>query len=268
MSRGVVYLLKGGGYLVRFLVSIYSLRKVFDGPIHVLLLSPIHPALAFLVKDKNLDISVQQLSSLPYKRFAHYILKPSIYKYSPFQQTLFLDADTLVCKDISDLWPLEDEFVLTAFSNWVTTGRIISSRIVRWTKHFPEYVKVILSSPYKAINTGVFAFDRKTEILPIWSQWVEKRPEIICDETLMQVLYIFFKHRLLSESYNCSSRFGLDSHPIIWHGHGSKHLRFGMKVPWMETYKELVALNIAEINSWTPAGDSSLRTLLEAKSDV
>jgi hypothetical protein len=156
--------------------------------------------------------------------------KASLWRYSPYIVTLFIDSDTLVLHDPSPLLALTQRhgFVVTQFSDWVTTGSRMRKRIMAWRpilsqddlQHAPHF------GP--AINTGVVGWRKDASILRPWEDHARRGWEADCtrrliDELACQVLLPKHPHHVASDKWNHSVRFGVDKDPAIIHYHGNKH---------------------------------------------
>jgi hypothetical protein len=95
---GVIYVAFGAPYLAQALISIASLR-IFNASVPVCVVTNVckaPPSDFGLVQDCEW-IFIEEASSN--NRF----IKTNIYPYSPFEKTLYLDCDTLVLSDISQI---------------------------------------------------------------------------------------------------------------------------------------------------------------------
>jgi hypothetical protein len=163
---------------------------------------------------------------------------------SPFDATIFLDADTLVVGSIDELWPLSDELVLTMFADWVSTGTRMQQRIKPWAVadaakagYTPdaqqiERVRVMLSKKWPAINTGVMAWSRSANCQAFAAEWhrvTNMRDTFIVDETACQIIFPEFQTRVLDDRFNASVVYPPAGKTVlgrddvrIYHGHGGK----------------------------------------------
>src|SRR5687767_15145988 len=99
MNVGVVYLLTNPQLAARLVVSIYSLRKWYDGPVTVFTTRPeSHEIGQLLADDKRLVVDHRTTSEAEARNthIAAYLTKPAVLAESPYERTIFLDADTLV----------------------------------------------------------------------------------------------------------------------------------------------------------------------------
>ncbi len=197
--QGVIYSLSGPAYAELLTVSLWSLRQHWPGDVAIFCGPGCREAMEPLYADPRLhplELIDHELPSV--RRHAHYCVKPGIALASPFEETIFLDADTIVLGEVDPLF--EAPLTVTQFSDWVTTGKIISGRIRQWMEGEPvmlphdtpanpgdlicfgrvisidpkrgdqprrtmvahpihhELASRCLESPRPAINTGVFAF--------------------------------------------------------------------------------------------------------------
>jgi hypothetical protein len=138
------------------------------------------------------------------------------------------------------------------------------SRCEKWQSVAPNLVNRAVANAIPAVNTGVFAFTKKSQIMEPWLELTKKNPIFIADEIAMQLLYLDYPHRLLDDRYNCSGVYGAHQQDVvIWHFHGDKHLREGpSRSAWWPVYKECVEGDVGGINKWSPGGDNSLRDFL------
>src|SRR5215213_4514433 len=109
----------------RLMVSIYSLRKWYSGPITVFTTKPKADQFAqLLAADPRLRVGVQKSKQQPGRGYqAAYLTKTTVLEHSPYEATVFLDADTLVVGSIGELLDCAAAAPITAtcFCNWKTT---------------------------------------------------------------------------------------------------------------------------------------------------
>ena len=230
---GVLYWSVGEKHTEHFIVSVISLREHWKGPIAVVVGDIPSKEIAQQLKlDHIVDIS-KEWQSLR-RRNAHYLVKTMLNQYTPFDRTIFMDLDTLILGDITNIFPQDDEIVLTLFSNWLTTGPAISKRIHKFDSKVP-----IIPGP--AINTGVFGW--KSPAIEIFNKWfltTQNRLIFMADELAMQVLYTEFVHRILDDRWNWSPKCSIPNDDVrIAHGHGFKFHKtvIGRKL-WLPYYEK------------------------------
>ena len=269
-QRGVIYYNTGTSCLIRLLVSLFSLRQHYSGPVTIVSEGEDSHELCQKIADA-LDAQVLRWDSgLEPGKNGAYLAKTRLYQASPYQTTVALDSDTLVQGDIEELFRQaeEHEFCVAQFAKWRTDGRIYSKRIRQWETLVPSHIESALNFG-PAINTGVLAYKKEASILQEWEKVVlDGRHLFIPDEVSCQLLLPHHKHRILENLWNCSCRYDSPSDPSvkIIHYHGRKHCRPGLKfhgAAWITEYQRVVEANLADVHSWKPAGDRMLKRYLK-----
>jgi hypothetical protein len=132
---GVVYMLYGSRHALQLVVSLWSLRRVYQGPVAILCAHDGNDATSLRLKEAiDADPRIDA-TCIPFpfvttaKRNNGYANKTLVHRLSPFQRSVFLDADTVIVRPFDELYPTEDEIVLTQFCGWWSNGRKISRRI-------------------------------------------------------------------------------------------------------------------------------------------
>ena len=226
-SRGVIYYNKGKKCVIRLITSLWSLIKVYNGNITVLLEGEEWPKwlLEYL---KSIGVEWKIIED--YKVFP-LVRKASLWRDTPYDKTLFLDADTIVVNPIDEVWELldEHEFLVPNFAEWCTSGGIMSHRIRVWSKILGEE-KIKKSLEFgKAINTGIMAWRKDAKILEEWEKITKQGYEMdlsrIPDELACQVLLPFYPHFVLPDEWNKSVKFATvdEKKTVVIHYHGRKH---------------------------------------------
>ncbi len=144
-ARGVIYVAKGEKYIDEACRSAASL-KVHLPELPVTLFSDV-------TLERSCFDSVISISSSPYSIRD----KAANLAYSPYEHTLYLDSDTYVADDISELFHLLDVFDLAAAH--APARRAFQVNDVPGS--FPEF------------NAGVILFKKSSKILGFLDQWLE-----------------------------------------------------------------------------------------------
>ncbi len=250
MNPGIIYYNMGRKNLARLCVSLYTLRQVYDGPVAVLFRDkPNEPPRWFkrLVKKLGAEmirVDMGDASALT--------AKASLWRYSPFDPTLYLDADTVVLEHPKQLLDLaaDGAFVTTQFCEWGTNSRRIGGRIRAWSPLLSDNQLQAALDYGRAVNTGVVAWRSDNKFLPWWEKyaqagWAKKCTRRMVDELACQVLLSRFEDQVdvLPDGWNWSPKFSKErSFPIagggpvkpgIVHFHGYKHVHpYPMCVYW------------------------------------
>ena len=196
-KHAVVYYNTGTKCLVRMIVSMYSLRKVWHGDILAVLEGPtpewvFNAFHALKVRCKRVEFKLPDFKGIK----SALVRKPYVPDFVESDAAVFLDNDTVVLQPLDKLFELPDgiTFGTTAFSDWKEQGRTMSGRINPWKPVSGGY------EPHKdrpAINTGVFCWKRGSEFVKTWQTMTvagARHPEfgqgstIMADEIGAQVL--------------------------------------------------------------------------------
>jgi len=263
VSDGVVYFNTGLRCLVRLCVSVYSLRRVYDGPVAILAQGGLPRWVRkMLIHSMKVNvISVESESGVSART-----MKTSLWRYSPFDLSLFLDADTVILKDPSPLFELVDrhEFVITQFSSWRTSGSRIARRIHSWGKVLDVETLQKALSFGPAVNTGVFGWRKDARINQRWEQmarlgWSKNCTRRMIDELACQVILPDVPHQVVDDRWNWSVSYGVGSDPAIIHYHGNKHTGSRQcNKYWHNIYWTLRSTNSRGGNLGNPHGDRAL----------
>jgi hypothetical protein len=240
MTKGIIYFNQGTKCIQRMLVSIFSLRKHYDGDITVMVVG--EQPHWFLKELSNLRCRVK---SLPTTGEAPLVRKAALWRDTPYDLTMFIDADTIVVGKVDEYFSKIQEhgFCTGEFAGWSTRGGIISRRIRGFRKLCPEYIEPALNYG-KATNTGIFGFTRDAAILPEWQELARKGAKCsrIPDEVSCQILLPKYKHWLAPIKWGVSVRMSSETHyddMRIIHYHGRKHAStWPLCALWKQLYWE------------------------------
>jgi len=271
MNDGVLYINIGLKHATHLVVSLWTLRRHWRGPVAIA--AGCDASRAFvdrLVADKRLgplqrvDFDYQKQAG---KRSGSvYLAKTSMARFTPFDRTAFLDADTFVAGPIDDVFPQDAEIRLTQFCQWTTRTAKIRRRIAPWAEVCPDEVQWSLDHEYPAINTGVMGWRLGTisdHFHLDWAGTTAKRVCFICDELAAQLIAPYYPCQVLDDRWNASPKFAWERHgfdtpgadPRIWHGHGFKFVKSanGRRL-WVPAYEEALSLNVGGIAEHVPIG--------------
>lgn len=283
MTQGVAYFLCGMGkrkgwhkYLGPLVVSLHALRNNYDGLVSVLLGEDV-------ALNDTIELAIGTLIKrvpLAYE-FNHsaYVTKASLWRHSPFEQTVLIDADTVVCGGIDELF--QAPITTTHFCEWLTNVSIVKGRIRTWkdTGIMPARCDYLMTNPCKAINTGVVGWNRmKAESMLCEWEHVTRLGHLRnwTDELAMQLLWLDFESQggvMLDDRFNCSGHFrsghfGAPPPDVrIWHFHGRKMIPGKGYEEGPELYKPhlraALEANAGGIRDWLKETDPALWDLAQ-----
>lgn len=264
--NGVIYYNTGISYLVRLLVSAYSLRRFYSGDIAILSWGDashyISSQIAKAVNAQLIRINPQIESS----DSPQFLVKTRLHEFSPFVNTLYLDADTLILKKIDNLFPIikTHSFLASTVDGWKTTDEHIRTRLEGWRGFYPQHVKKALKFG-RVINCGVMGFNRTSTLLKSWYKFTLPGKNLfVPDEIACQLLLTEHPHTLVDSRYNCMSKYcNIGYETKIVHYHARKHCTMPQAKNWLGVYYEVISKNVANIKSWQPANDKILKQYLD-----
>lgn len=268
MNNGIIYLNAGRKMLPRLLVSAHSLQKHYDGPISIISIGQeSHPICLTICK--NLGINLVQVEQNLTCRHYYWFEKSRTHLYTPYDNTIFIDSDTLVVNNIDELFDEIDQndFIVPQFSNWLSSGSRISKRLRSWNHIDEKLVKQTIESKMPSVNVGVYGFKKTSELMKYWFDFTIQNPSApLPEETSCHLLLQKYKGKIISNKYNCSCKHDnprLDDVKII-HYHGRKHCRFKNGEPlfnsdlWIKAWKEIFSLNLSDVQNWYKDCDDPL----------
>lgn len=228
--NGIVYLHVSARYTPFLVASLMSLRRHTDAPVCILTDSTGEESARQLARDPRLgEIEVRPSITVQSGHTSFGIAvnqtKPDVPLLSPFDKSIYLDSDTIVVGDISALWPLENEVVLTErnmFRRSSNSKRRMNCR--QWLEIDRERAEKACDRrwqrKYPVINAGVHGFSQLTK--PFHEdvrRMTHARPINGADEIATQIVYPDYPHRVLGKEYNANVWIDLGNPDVvIWHG--------------------------------------------------
>jgi hypothetical protein len=162
-SQCVLYFNRGTSCYIRLLVSIFSLRKHYSGPVKLMQEGELDQPIAAILEQLGVTVQLLPLTAEPVL-----VARASLWRVMEEDYALMLDADTIVRGPIDEFfnWIKAQGFVASWFTGWRTTGGTMRKRIEEWKKVVPEMVPPAVAYG-KAINGGVQGWSKGTSMLPV-----------------------------------------------------------------------------------------------------
>lgn len=251
-SQGVIFYNKGKKCIVRLILCINSLRRFYKGPITVVIEGEQPPRL--LEDLKNTFGCDFIFDSNP--NSATLIRKIEVSQKSPYDLTLFIDADMLVLGDVSEFFEKakNHDLVASHFTDWRSDGGTIVRRIKRFEALKPHYIEAAIKYG-PAINTGIYAYPKNSPIWKEWwdiATWGENKGIYIPDEVGLQVIAPQYNVAVLPSKYNTSVVYGnhIEDKRVI-HFHGRKHCKeFPLCELWIKEFVAACKTNLCHIREY------------------
>ena len=267
-TRGVLFFNRGEKCAVRLVVALYTLRKHYHGDVTVFLEEPYPKELDFCCEYFACNV----VHSEPNLNSGALVRKTELFVNSPYDRTIWLDADTVTVGKIDELFDLLDDadVVIPDFCGWLSSGNKISNRIKTFKGVVSDEMLLEAQNGHPAINTGIFSYRKNIQFMKDWIDLAQKGEGKIwiADEIAFQILYPFYDNiKVGPMKYNTSVVYGekVEDKRVI-HYHGQKHV-FGNNLSqvWVDTFNEMRKDNIANIESVVQYADKRLAKFLGMK---
>ncbi len=275
MTREVAYLYCGGKMWPRLIVSLWTLRKHWEGAVRV-----------YCATEKDVDWIGQTCAELGCETVL--MEAPEASGSSPrgklaltqnvvAENIVYIDADTVVEGDISPMfgYPL----ALTSHGDWTTKGRRVREQLVSYRGYsdlLDPLIALQLEGEYPHINAGTFGFVGGCPQIRLWQEVVgevvrviKAHPEqftkdktFVPADTAFQLITSQVRHIVLDDRYNCCCRHGLHwDDPIVRHYCGRRH---GRNDPhWRNAFLECRERNLGGICDHPRRYDMETKNMLK-----
>jgi hypothetical protein len=147
MQNGVIYIAFGERYVGEAIFSAESLKQQSDLPITLF---------------TDLGVSSPFIDSVVKINPEHKRAKVDFIGESPYERTLYLDSDTKIVRDISDVFGILDKFDVAAAHDH-------SRKTSRWSSKVPAYAAIPYAFP--EYNGGVLLFRRSEAAQAFLALW-------------------------------------------------------------------------------------------------
>ena len=150
MNRGVLYIVFGDEFIQEMKFSAESVKKY----------NPDLPITVF--SDRNVECEF--IDDVQIMEVRHMRPKIDYINQAPYEQTLFLDTDTIVNHKLDDLFGILEKYDIA-----------LAHDLARKRKKFfytiPEYGKIPYS--FSEVNTGVMVFNKNERVQKLFEAWRE-----------------------------------------------------------------------------------------------
>jgi len=274
MSQGCIFFNFGNKCMARLFVAIHTLRKVYNGPVTIMLSEndEFNKEVYSIFENKyNCNIQWFDLDRTV-KRNLKSVLKPMFFENSPYDTSIMFDGDLVFAKPFDELWDWTEDkgWTVTHFMGWMSNGKSMSKRINNVLSDvFNEKQMAAATDNHPAINVGVLGYnkDKGRKLLRKWKQVTQQvAGKFIADEIAMQGVYFWYDHYVADERFNYSCHYGkiLKEAKII-HYHGNKHTGLHRESSrlWWACVKEIMDKGDIDIIKWLKADPDANRVLTE-----
>jgi len=170
MITGIVYQLSGLWTAELCVVSLWSLRQHYHGPVSLFIADDCRVIGQAVESDKRLDVELLPTQLPEGGRRPHWVAKTFTYLLSPYDYTVYIDSDTIVLADPS---PLFGHLVLPKCADLRILDdhqypKSVRAQFRKFRKHGPVMSDMI-DRCYKAnlyiVNNGVMGFAKDHPLL-------------------------------------------------------------------------------------------------------
>lgn len=261
MTTGILFYNSGTKCLPRLLVAVNSLRKVYSGNVCILSQGDESRNICKSIANYYSCIFQEFVSDISDLKHFYWFEKSRMHKYSPFDYTIFIDSDTLILKDPSELFDeiKENDFIATQFSNWTTHTPRIAKRLSPWAKIDKDLTEFTLRMKSPSVNVGVYGFSKESELMRNWFDFTIQLPDaILPEESSCHLMLNKYKGIVVESKYNCSCKHDIvNGETVIIHYHGRKHCRrddvgnyLYNAEKWVKEFLEVIDDDICGIKEW------------------
>ena len=167
-SNGIIFYNCGTKCIIRAIVCLYSLRKYYNGDVTFFIEEGTTP-IEFDEVCKFFNVNIIKLPNDPLT--GALIKKTKALWDSPYEKTLWIDADTIIVDKIDKMFACLDNshsFAVPHFCSWYSDGNKLRARIKKFEGIVSDEVLKEALNHYPAINTGVFSYKKQTRFLKDW----------------------------------------------------------------------------------------------------
>lgn len=269
MTVGIVYLLTHVQLAARLVVSVNSLRRWYSGAVTVFTTRPeSHHIGEFMAADPRLRIGHRNTEELAAENLyaAAYLTKAAFVAQSPYDATVFLDADTLVTGPINELLgrAQRGDLTVTIYGHLQTTDERLAETWNAWRRAFEEssdrdqwlrVINEVTTRSWPLVNAGVFAI--RSAARRLLAEWLELtligRETRTPEEIALQLLLPRNDFQLLGCQFNCLPQVHPQMRDVrIWHFAGASHLNEEVcRRLWLPEYQRCLTDNVARLREWS-----------------
>jgi hypothetical protein len=158
-------------------------------------------------------------------------VKPFLYDYSPYDWTLYIDADTEFLRDITPGFLMLKDFDIAIAEEKNPISKLYNKALAGWEVNIQErdFTLQDIGGDQMFINSGVIFFRKSPACARLWKKWQTEWPKFSqWDEQLALVRALHktksVKVKRLSLDWNHPHKFESRT-VIIWHNYGRGDVR-------------------------------------------
>lgn len=269
MKTGVIYQLTGPLAAPLLMVSMTSLRKVYSGPVAIAATKDCR-SYAHIASQVFGNVEIVATKLLPQCSRPHFTSKAFTYLLSPFDRTVYLDADTVVLKPIDPLFRISAPLAIPRMGDQGLNDDSMAAKFFRekMERPFRQYGPVIermldaaIAANYPIVNAGVVSYQTSSPIMhAVHGMTLAGRRGNIDEEMVMQILGQQYPTdiKVIPQYWDHTIRYGGSSENAkILHFHRKCWSESEAYIPFWKDACETV-VNLAR---WAPSCDKRFKGL-------
>lgn len=157
-EKGILYIAFGQAFTQEAMMSLMSLRRYMKD-VPVCFMTDCCEQVSSLKDENVMVVKIQP---------QHIRSKVDFVYHTPFKKTIYLDSDTIVVRDISDVFETLERFDVAVTHDY-------ARKRLKYAKIIPEYEKIPYA--FSEVNGGVFAYasnEATHRFLSMWKQYFYK----------------------------------------------------------------------------------------------
>jgi hypothetical protein len=201
-TRGVVYVMIGDAEDVwlRMAVSMRTLERHWKGPVALITNN-------WERVGNHEGLTVVRYQEPIFLQHPGHFVKAQVGALSPFEETVFLDCDTLVTGNFTELFPTDERLVLTqvgdGFARVKVKRDLFAQMMTRGFVH-PSWVDRLRTLNAPDVNTGTFGVSWSWGFSRRWADLTAHldKAGVLLDEGAIQLIMPEVPYRLVDDRFN------------------------------------------------------------------
>ena len=148
MERGILYIAFGDNFIKELCFSAETVKR-HNPDLHIT---------AFTDKEFKSEF----VDDVKIIEVGHLRPKIDYIHQAPYEQTLFLDTDTIITYDISDMFELLDVYDIALVHD-------LARKRLKYCDNIPEYGAIPYA--FSEVNTGVMVFEKNERVMKLFDRW-------------------------------------------------------------------------------------------------
>lgn len=272
--NGVVYQLTGSRLAVHCAVSLWTLRQHYRGPATIFASEDCLPIATWLASDNRLNVDIQETELLNDCHRENFIAKTWTYLESPYDHSVYLDADTVVMGKLDELF--QYDFAVCQIADYTIRKNVRCARqYLRYLEHYKKLGPIYTAMRQRAVaedvpvlNNGMLAFAKSHPVL--WEMhhiaMAGRHYQLLGDNLALQIMLPHHKDiTILDDKWNRCIAYSSDLETArVVHFHGQRwRTRRSSRKLWYQYLMNTIQHNVGDIQRWGRRYNSIVREMID-----